>query len=81
MRGLGSQSSASFVIRVPGRPVLLAAPPKRAPPEVGDMVAEGRERATVGRHGVVVEEAAARPAPASCPARGSAGACAVAAPP
>ena len=32
-----------------------AAPPERLPPDVGDEEAEGAERATVGRHGVVVE--------------------------
>jgi len=42
---------------LPGRVVLLAAPPERLPPGLGDEEAEGAERATVGRHGVVVEEA------------------------
>ena len=39
----------------PTRLVFLAAPPKRAPPEVRDVMAEGGERAAVGRHGVIVE--------------------------
>src|SRR5271165_2825980 len=34
---------------LPGHAVLLAAPPERAPPEVRDVAAEGREGAAVGR--------------------------------
>ena len=41
----------------PGRVVLLAAPPKRASPEVDDMVAECADAAGVGGRGVVVEPA------------------------
>jgi hypothetical protein len=37
--------------------VFLAAPPERAPLEVDDVVAEGAQCPTTGRHGVVVEEA------------------------
>ena len=80
MRGLGSQSSASLRHSRPGRVVLLAASPKRAPPEVDDVVAEGPEGAAVGRHGVVVEVAARRLASAISPVRVSADACAAAAP-
>ena len=42
MRGFGSQSSASCVIRSQVDPILLAAPPQRAPPEVGDVDAGTR---------------------------------------
>src|SRR5882672_9137037 len=35
--------------------ILLAAPSKRASPEVADVEAEGGKRATVGRHRVVIE--------------------------
>ena len=42
---------------VPGCLVLLAAVPKRAPPEVGDVETEGRECMTVRRHCVVREVA------------------------
>ena len=41
----------------PGHAVLLATPPKRAPPVVDDVVTEGRECPAIGRHRVVVEEA------------------------
>ena len=41
----------------PGHAVLMAAPPERTPPNVRDVVAEGRERAAVGRRRMVVEEA------------------------
>jgi hypothetical protein len=36
--------------------VLLAASPKRSPPEIDDMVTEGPERRPIGRHCVVLEE-------------------------
>src|SRR3954451_231179 len=42
---------------LPGRVVLLAAVPKRAPPEVGDLVPEGRECPDVGGHRMVGEVA------------------------
>src|SRR5260221_14301310 len=41
----------------PRRPILLAAPAQGAPPEFDDIVAECREGARVGGHGVVGEEA------------------------
>src|SRR3954451_11685379 len=37
---------------VPGRVVLLAAVPERAPPEVDDMIPEGRQCPAVGGHGM-----------------------------
>src|SRR4029078_13735578 len=37
----------------PGEPVFLAAPPQRAPPQVGHMVAEGHEGAAVRWHRVI----------------------------
>ena len=43
---------------LPGHAVLLAASPQRALPEFSDRVAERMERATVRRHGVIVEVAA-----------------------
>jgi hypothetical protein len=43
---------------VPAHIVLLAAPPKRAPPEFSDKAVERVKRATVRRHGVVIEVAA-----------------------
>ena len=45
-----------FLHQLVCREVPLAAPPKRAPPEVSDMVAEGVQRREVGRHGMLVEE-------------------------
>ena len=42
----------------PRDPILLAATPQRAPPEVGDMVPEHVQCPSIGRHGVVVEVAA-----------------------
>src|SRR5215469_14990128 len=45
----------------PRYPILLAAPPQRAPPEVGDMVSEDFHRLSVGRHCVVVEVASDDP--------------------
>ena len=42
---------------VPGQAVALAAPTERTQPQHRDMVAECRQGATVGRHGVIVEEA------------------------
>ena len=42
---------------LPGYPVGLAAPPERTSPEVEDVVAEGRDGLTIGRDGVVCEEA------------------------
>src|SRR5438105_4939747 len=42
----------------PRCPIGLAAPLKRAPPEVEDAVAEGRDGPAVGRNRVVCEEAA-----------------------
>ena len=41
----------------PGHSVLLATPPKRAPPMVDDVVTKGRECPAMGRHCVVLEEA------------------------
>ena len=41
----------------PDRAIFLAAPPERAPPEIDDVVAEGRDDPIVGRDSVVVEEA------------------------
>jgi hypothetical protein len=35
--------------------ILLAAPPQRAPPEVGDVVPKDVQGTTVGRHGVVLK--------------------------
>ncbi|MDH3944958.1 MAG: hypothetical protein OEV06_12760, partial [Anaerolineae bacterium] len=43
---------------LPGHGVLLAAPPERAPPEVGDVVAKRLEGVVVARHGVIGEVAA-----------------------
>src|ERR1700693_2041399 len=40
---------------LPGAPILLAATPQGAPPEVGDMVPERVQCLTVGRHCMVVE--------------------------
>ena len=57
MRGLGSQSFASRAHTVPGQAVSLAASPKRAPPEVDDMVPERHERPAVCRDRVVGEVA------------------------
>jgi len=45
----------------PRHPILLAATPQRAPPEVGDMMPEYLECPTVGRHCVVIEVAADNP--------------------
>ena len=42
---------------LPGHAVLLAASPQRALPEFSDEVAKHVERATVRRHGVVIEVA------------------------
>src|SRR5438552_3581507 len=42
---------------VPACAIFLTASPERASPEVNDMDAEGGERATVGRHGEVIEVA------------------------
>ena len=58
MIGFGSQSFASLRHPCPRDPILLAATPQRAPPEVGDMVPEHVQCLSVGRHGVVVEVAA-----------------------
>ncbi len=41
----------------PGRAIPLAAPPKRAPPEVRDIMTERAQSGRVGRNGVVVEPA------------------------
>jgi hypothetical protein len=41
----------------PYRAIFLTAPQKRTPPDIEDMVTEGRECPTVGRDSVVVEEA------------------------
>jgi hypothetical protein len=41
----------------PRRPILLAASPRRAPPEVRDLVAECPHGPTIGRHRMVGEEA------------------------
>src|ERR1700716_220883 len=46
----------------PGHSVLLAATPKRAPPEIGDMMPEHLQCTTVSRHCVIVEVAADNPA-------------------
>src|SRR5688572_28630341 len=48
------------VVRKPSDPlphgaILLTAPPQRAHPQIDDAEAEGGERATVGRHRMVVE--------------------------
>ena len=43
---------------VPYHAIFLTAPLERTPPEIENMVAEGREGPAVGRHRVVVEEAA-----------------------
>src|SRR5205809_6630233 len=40
---------------LPRRAIFLTAPPQRAYPEIDDAEAEGDERATVGRHRMVVE--------------------------
>src|SRR4051794_33545362 len=45
----------------PGHPILLAATPQRAPPEVGDMMTEHDKCTSVCRHCVVVEVAADDP--------------------
>src|SRR5215831_15077270 len=45
----------------PGDPILVAATPQRAPPEVSDMVPEHVQCARVGRHCVIVEVAADDP--------------------
>jgi hypothetical protein len=45
----------------PGHSVLLATPPKRAPPVVDDVVTKGRECPAIGRHCVVLEEAGDHP--------------------
>src|SRR3954449_1129158 len=55
-------------LRHPGpcEPVFLAAPPQRAPPQVGHMVAEGHEGTTVGWHrmmGKVAADHLRQPAP------------------
>ena len=42
---------------VPRHPILLAAPPQRAPPEVGDMVPEHMQCMGIGRHCMIVEVA------------------------
>ena len=65
---------------LPTHAVLLAASPQRSLPEFSDRVTERVERATVRRHGVVVEVAADDPAAAISPARVSADACAAAFP-
>ena len=41
----------------PRDPILLAASPQRAPPEVGHMMPEHAECASIGRHCVIVEVA------------------------
>jgi hypothetical protein len=58
MSGFGSQSFASLRHPYPGDPILLAATPQRAPPEVDDMVPEYVQCPRIGRHCVVVEVAA-----------------------
>jgi hypothetical protein len=51
----------------PGHPILLTATPQRTPPEIGDMMSEYLQGATVGRHCVVIEVAADNPAqPSPC---------------
>src|SRR6266513_3076773 len=45
----------------PRHPILLAATPQRAPPEVGHMMPEHIQCLTVGRHCVIVEVAADNP--------------------
>jgi hypothetical protein len=45
----------------PRHSILLAATPQRAPPEVGDIMPEYIQRATVGRHCMIVEVAADNP--------------------
>src|SRR5947209_6073776 len=64
----------------PRDPILLATPPQRSSPEVGDVMQEHLQCSTVGGHRVVIEVATGPPASAIAPARGWADACAVAAP-
>src|SRR6266567_227863 len=45
----------------PRHPILLAATPQRAPPEVGHMMPEHIQCLTVGRHCVIIEVAADNP--------------------
>src|SRR5947209_4447585 len=45
----------------PRQPILLAATPQRASPEVGDMVPERVQCTRIGRHGMIVEVAAHDP--------------------
>jgi hypothetical protein len=56
MRGFGSQSSANRLIRFQVVQI-LAPPPQRAPPEIGDVEEERGQCRTVCRHCVVVEVA------------------------
>src|SRR5207245_1726646 len=79
--GSGEPAIFQYGHPLPVRRVLLAAPAKRAPPEVGQVVAEVPQGAGVGRDRVIGEEAPARPAPASVLARRSARASGGAAPP
>ena len=70
MRGFGSKSSASFCYPFPRDPVLLAAPPERAPPEVDDVVTERVQCATIRRHRMVVRSSRVTTCLSHCPCSG-----------
>src|SRR5271166_2346977 len=55
-RGLGEPVVGDLLNAVPDQGAGLAAAAQRAPPMPDDALPEGRQRAAVGRHGVVVEE-------------------------
>ena len=55
--GLGNKVIGQLFDPVPGDPILLAASPERAPPEVRDMVPERLECPTVCRYRMIFKEA------------------------
>jgi hypothetical protein len=54
---LGDKVISQLLDTVPGHPILLAPSSERAPPKVGDVVAERTECTTVCRHRVIRKEA------------------------
>src|ERR1019366_6524413 len=55
--GCGQTVGSNLRDPLPCQSVLLTTPPKRAPPEIGDMVSERPECPTIRGHRVVCEEA------------------------
>ena len=54
---MGDKVISQLLDPVPGHPILLASSSERAPPKVGDVVAERAECTTVCRHRVIRKEA------------------------